>query len=154
PTFRGKSHHQEEFESQLDFSVLKETLGPDYVVLVNLHPYVKKGLPIPKKLEGFVYEPREVFTIQELMLVSDLLITDYSSVVFEFSLLNKPICFFSKDLLEYIQERDFYYEFKNFIPGPYFSDANELGEWIKSGSYNMKVIEQFRNRFFDFQDGK
>ncbi|MEH7574423.1 CDP-glycerol glycerophosphotransferase family protein, partial [Cytobacillus firmus] len=86
--------------------------------------------------------------------LADILVTDYSSIIFDYSLLCRPMVFFAADLEEYRQERDFYYEYESFIPGPLVKDTNSLANIIKQGDFDLKPVSDFREYFFDHLDGK
>ncbi|MDR7240685.1 CDP-ribitol ribitolphosphotransferase [Neobacillus drentensis] len=154
PTFRGRSHYQEKFTSPIDISKFKAMLGHDYALIIHLHPYMRSGLYIEEKDKDFAFQVEGQFTIEELLILADVLITDYSSVIFDYSLLCRPIVFFSTDLEEYIKERDFYFDFLTCIPGPLFTEIESLAKWLKEGQYDMKLVSDFRNFFFDDLDGK
>jgi CDP-glycerol glycerophosphotransferase (TagB/SpsB family) len=151
PTFRGKSHYQESFNCPIDFGYLKEKLGNGYAVLIHLHPYMSG--PDMTDYE-FLFHIHREFDIQSLLVMADILITDYSSVIFDFSLLGKPMAFFAHDLEDYIEERDFYLDFQTMVPGPIFSSSEMLCEWLKNGQYDIKSVFAFRDRFFDYTDGQ
>jgi CDP-glycerol glycerophosphotransferase (TagB/SpsB family) len=154
PTFRGKSHDQGVFQCPFDLELLHERLGDSCVLLIHLHPYMRNGMDLPSSLDGFVYLMEEEYTIQELLTLSDRLITDYSSIVFDFSLLNRSMAFFANDLDAYELERGFYYDFRSFIPGPLFTETEELAKWLEKSDYNASLVEKFKNDFFDNADGK
>ena len=79
--------------------------------------------PIPERFsDRLVDGTRTTMDVNDLLFVVDLLITDYSSIVFEFSVLDRPMLFFAYDLDEYIAERDFYVPFEAFVPGPHRAD--------------------------------
>lgn len=153
PTFRGKSHDQETFLFPIDIPQFVQILGEDYALLVHLHPYMKNQVKVDRG-NGFIYHITEQFNIQELMVLSDVLVTDYSSVVFDYSLLERPMAFFADDLEEYTKERDFYYHYRSFIPGPFFTETEKLALWIKEGDFDRNIVSEFRKRFFDHADGK
>ncbi|CAM3954247.1 CDP-glycerol glycerophosphotransferase family protein [Mesobacillus thioparans] len=151
PTYRGRSHYQGAFKCPIDFNMLEEKLGNEYAVLIHLHPYMK----VPDMSDHhFVYHFLNDYDIQELMYLADVLVTDYSSVIFDFSLLEKPMAFFAHDLDEYARERDFYLDYKNMVPGPVFDRTEALAEWIKRNEYSMDTIKRFQERFFDYRDGR
>lgn len=153
PTFRGESYQQEMFTSPIDFKLLEESLSEEYRILVHLHPYMT-SFQVEKDLQEFVIHIKNDYTIEELLLLTDVLITDYSSIIFDYSLLSKPIAFFAHDLEEYIQERDFYYDYQTFVPGPIFTKTDELRNWLLNGNFDLDKIIAFKNRFFDYTDGK
>ncbi|SEO24528.1 CDP-ribitol ribitolphosphotransferase [Amphibacillus marinus] len=151
PTYRGGSYRKKSFESKIDFYQLKKNLGTEYIFLVHLHPYITEGLAEDFP-DDFVYEITERFNVNELMIISDILITDYSSVIFEFSLLHKPIVFYTPDLNSYKKERDFYYNFETFIPGPKFDDTEAMSAYIKKDNFDLEKIKKFSDYFFERKD--
>ncbi|MCR2821434.1 CDP-glycerol glycerophosphotransferase family protein [Lederbergia panacisoli] len=151
PTFRGKSHDQDEFKLPFDLEKLAGNLEDEYALLIHLHPYMQADL----QLEGkFAYQIKDAFVIEELLAITDILITDYSTVFFDFSLLSRQMIFYPYDLEDYIRSRDFYYQYEDVIPGPMATDTNSLVQLINAGSFNDERISAFRDRFFDYQDGK
>jgi len=154
PTFRGKSHQQDGFISPIDFKLLKSSLAEDSIFLVHLHPYMSSAFSVDEDASDFVIHITDEFNIQEMLVLSDILITDYSSIIFDYSLLNKPAAFFADDLAEYIAERDFYYDYEEFVPGPIFTNSAELSKWLESADYDLAEITAFQKRFFDYTDGK
>ncbi|WP_188454985.1 CDP-glycerol glycerophosphotransferase family protein [Virgibacillus oceani] len=154
PTFRGKGHYQDIFECPFDMEYMKDALEDDYVLLIHLHPYMQGKLKLSEDLTGFAYHIYEAYTIQELLLLTDILITDYSTVFFDFSLLNRPIIFYPYDLDEYRRERDFYYTYEELIPGPLVMDTESLIALIQKNKFDTSKLTRFRNQFFDHQDGR
>lgn len=153
PTFRGRSHGQHSERCPLDLKRFAGCLADDCVLIVHLHPYAYDKMA-PLFTSEKVYLIQETYDIQDLMIVSDMLITDYSSVIFDYSLLEKPIAFYAEDLDRYIQERDFYYDFKSFIPGPFFTDMESLAEWINRPVHDTASVIAFKHHFFDHLDGQ
>lgn len=155
PTYRGKSNTGKAFTIPFHVDEMKRILGEDFYLVAHFHPYNRNDLKEQtQKASGFLYNFSEEFNIDELMILSDMLITDYSSVVFDYSLLNKPVGFYSYDLEEYENERDFYFDYREFIPGPMFEDTVSMSDWIKQENKNLKQITEFRDRFFDHHDGE
>src|SRR5699024_5291687 len=119
PTFRGNGQASAYYPFEnLELDKIYNELNEEYVFLFKIHPFVKNKLNIAYKYTDFFYDFSEYREINDLLLVTDILITDYSSVCFEFSLLEKPMLFFAFDVEQYIEERDFYYDYFDFIPGP------------------------------------
>ncbi len=154
PTFRGKSHDQEVFHIPMDLAALKKEIGDQYAFLIHLHPYMRKGIAQDAGLEGFVYLMDGQYNIQELLGLTDLLVTDYSSIIFDFSLRDQPMVFFAHDLDDYELERGFYYEFRSFIPGPLFEETESFIEWLKMGDFDTSKVKSFKEKFFDYTDGQ
>ncbi|GAQ16887.1 CDP-glycerol:glycerophosphate glycerophosphotransferase [Oceanobacillus picturae] len=151
PTFRGKSHYQEAFAIPFDVDYMEKMLQEEYVLLVHLHPYMQAEVNVNNT--NFSYYIKEGYTIQELLMLTDVLITDYSTIFFDFSILERPIIFFPYDLEDYKKERDFYYEYEKLIPGPMVMDTKSLVEAIVNLPDDHE-IKQFKDRFFDYQDGR
>nr|WP_232217861.1 CDP-glycerol glycerophosphotransferase family protein [Virgibacillus sp. SK37] len=150
PTFRGNGQASAHFPFEvLNLDLLYETLHEEYVFLFKIHPFVKNKLEIPYEYADFFYDFSEYREINDLLLVTDLLITDYSSVCFEFALLNKPMLFFAFDVEQYIEERDFYYNYFDFIPGPLIKTTREMVKTIVNKNFEMEKIPPFVRYFFD-----
>lgn len=104
PTFRDDqtlSSGKHLFDLNLDLFELKEKLGKDYVFLLRPHVIVARNLKIPDSLKDFVINVSKYDDINDLMLITDILITDYSSVMFDFANTNKPMIFYTYDLEHY-----------------------------------------------------
>ncbi|QIZ10624.1 hypothetical protein HFZ78_31095 [Priestia megaterium] len=155
PTFRGDGQQSAYYpKDYLHLDKLYHALHDEYVFLFKMHPFVKDYWQIPEEYKDFFYDISHYREINDLLFISDLLITDYSSVCFEFALLNKPMIFYSPDVEEYIATRDFYYKYDSFIPGPLAKTLDELIETIQNKDFKMAKIESFVDYFFDHTDGK
>ena len=89
------------------------------------------------------------------MLLSDILITDYSSIMIEYAILDRPIMFFVYDLDNYLKtERGFYYDFKKTVPGKLVYSSDELINAIKNNDFDKDKISGFTKTQFDVIDGK
>ena len=126
-----------------DIEKAYEGLGGEYAILIKLHPFCEERFEIPEKYSDMIIDMSDEDELNDLLFVTDLLVTDYSSVIFEASLLNIPMMFYAFDLYDYIASRDFYYDFEGFVPGKIVFSENEL---IK--------VDGFKNKFFDDLDGK
>jgi len=153
PTFRGTSVHRATSPKNLDLVELHRMIGEDHVVLLRLHPFVRESAPIPPGLEGFAIDVSDHPDINGLMHVSDVLVTDYSSAIFEFSLLGRPMAFYAPDHDDYDMERGFYFDFRTGVPGPIFETTAELGAWLRAGEFDLERVERFRDESFEVADG-
>ena len=158
PTFR-KERINAESPVELDYELLYRELGTEYLFIEKRHPFVRSSLVPPKGLEDFVFCEEE-FSVEELLCVADLLITDYSSVMFDYSLFERPILFFAYDLNQYYDERGFYYNYKEFVPGRIVSTTKEAAEEIhqlqEDETIRQEAIEKvkkFRQSFMASCDG-
>lgn len=150
PTFRGNGQTSAHYPFEnLDLHALYEKLSDEYVFLLKIHPFVKNKISIPYEYNDFFIDFSDYREINDLLLVTDILITDYSSVCFEFALLNKPMLFFAFDVEEYIESRDFYYEYFDFIPGPLLKTTNDIINTIKNEKFELEKIQPFVKYFFN-----
>ena len=117
-----------------------------------MHPFVKTRID-DSKYDNLI-DLSDYDNINDILLISEMLITDYSSVVFEYSLLERPILFYSPDRDLYKEERDFYYDYESFVPGPIITNTEELIKGINNESFDKDKIIAFKKKFFDYLDGK
>lgn len=128
PTFRDDEFEggQYRYTPRLDFGLLREALGDECAILVKYHYLVAGGVDW-SGYEGFVYPCDAGAEISELYLVADALITDYSSVMFDYALLRRPMYFYCYDWEKYRDElRGFYVDFEATAPGPISKTTEEL----------------------------
>lgn len=154
PTFRGESTTAATYDDYLDLEAMARSLSHSHLLLIRLHPFVRAALRIPPELADFVIDVSDHPDINELMLVSDLLVTDYSSAIYEFSLLGRPICFLAPDHQAYEAERGFYFDYVSGVPGPVFETTDELAAYIRAGDFDTARVIAFRDASFDVADGK
>ena len=156
PTFRGKVGSASS-PDRLDIALLKKELKDRYILLVNHHPFVKeKDRPkIPENCRDFAFDVTDRLSIEELLTAADICITDYSSLVFEYSLFERPILFFTYDMQEYLDERGFYYPIREMMPGPVCSTTQELTEALKTpdAEFDLRRVREFKYRFMSGCDG-
>lgn len=153
PTFRDKEKYNNVF-NYLDLDKFNESLGDEYILALRLHPKIKDFYSGNISTEGKYIDCSDYSSEQELLLISDILITDYSSIMIEFAMLNKPVVFFTYDFDSYLnKERGFYFDFKNTVPGPIVYDSNQLIDIIKSKNFNEKKLSEFVITQFDEING-
>jgi len=153
PTFRGEHGTSAHFADDLDLRLLHERLGDDHVILVRLHPFIRANAPLGPELGGFAIDVSDHPDINELLLVSDILVTDYSSVIFEFSLLGRPMVFFAPDYEAYERERGFYFDYRTGVPGPIFETTAPLAAYLRAGAFDLPRVAAFREASFEVADG-
>jgi len=118
---------------------------------------VKIRPEISKEHKGrFAEDVSDIFDIDELLCVSDLCISDYSSLVFEYSLFQRPILFFAYDLEDYIDWRGFYYDYEELTPGPVVRTTEEIITCIQNQEecFEFEKIRAFKQKFMSACDGK
>ena len=159
PTFRGRTAWADTpGYDRFDVRALREVLGDEWLILVKHHPIVKKeNRPvIDKDLEGsFVLDVSDSLPIEDLLCAADACITDYSSIVFEYSLFCRPILFYAYDLDQYYDWRGFYYPYEEMTPGPVCRTMEELTDELAhlEDRFDPDRILEFRRRFMSACDG-
>lgn len=161
PTWRDNQFYRKgkyRFDLELDLDLLKEELGDDYIVLLRLHYLVAENLDL-SDYAGFAYNFSDHEDIRELYLISDVLITDYSSVFFDYANLKRPMIFFVYDLDEYRDRlRGFYFDIEKNAPGPLVKTTEEIIQEVKqienNGFQPSENIELFYNKFCYLEDGE
>lgn len=156
PTFRGHGPRDAWYDyDQVDWPGLHaacEAAGA--VVIVKMHPFVADPPPIPDRLRDRLIDgTRASIDVNDLLFAVDLLITDYSSIVFEFSTLLRPMLFFAYDLEEYVASRDFYVPFTEFVPGRIAHTFDEVLASLRDGEFEFEKVPAFARRHFDHLDG-
>ncbi|MGI2849393.1 CDP-glycerol glycerophosphotransferase family protein [Bacillus cytotoxicus] len=151
PTFR--EHELINIHIELDIQALYENLRDEYILLIRLHPAVKGRLDILGKYHEFIYDYSDYPDVNDLLIVTDILITDYSSIPFEFSLLRRPMIFFPYDLGVYKKERNFWFEYESFVPGKIAYDVDEIIYYIKKGEFDLEKIEDFSKKWNQYSKG-
>ncbi len=154
PTFRDEEKYNNVFDF-LDLEKFNEVLGNEYVLALRLHPKIKDFYKNDISSKGRYVDVSDWESEQELMLISDMLITDYSSIMIEYCILNRPIIFFTYDLDSYLaNERGFYYDFRKTVPGPIVYGCDELIDAIDNNDFDKSKISGFVKKQFDVIDGK
>jgi CDP-glycerol glycerophosphotransferase (TagB/SpsB family) len=153
PTFRGERITLARDPTELDLAALHAELAADHVVLLRSHPFVRARYATENVPTGFVIDVSDHPDMNELMLVSDVLVTDYSSAIYEFALTGRPIVFFAPDHAAYEAERGFYIDYSTDLPGPIFNSTSELAAFLRTGVFDLERIRRFAAESFDVADG-
>ena len=154
PTFRGRVKKAKTPE-QIDLGAFYAELSNDYVFLFKHHPIVKKLPEVPEEYKYFAYDMTQDMTIDELLCVADICISDYSSLVFEYSLFERPLIFFAFDIEEYLDWRGFYYNYDELTPGPVYKTNEDIINYIKNidSMFDKQKVIDFKNKFMCSCDG-
>ncbi len=148
PTFRDDKTQNKDILSHFDSESFFDALGEEYALLLRLHPQVYES---GQSLSGAV-DVTDYPDVRELVTACDVLITDYSSICMDFSLLNKKTVFFAYDLDEYKKYRDFYFDYESYVPGIVARTTSDIIEAIKQ-PFDEEKNESFKRFNFDFSDG-
>ena len=158
PTFRDDQHISGQgyaCDPAIDFAMLRQALGQDYVILFRAHYLVASRFDFAA-WDGFVLDVSGEAEINELYLAADLLLTDYSSTMFDFAVLRRPILFYMYDLEQYRDRlRGFYFDL-NELPGPILTRPDQLPGAIRESEHFRwdEGWEAFRRRFAPLEDGR
>ncbi len=152
PTWRDdlvfEGNEGRDFEFPIDLDAFTERLGGDHVLLLRLHNMVMSRLEV---VEGSVV--RDVCShpdIRDLYLAADLMVTDYSSTMFDFAITGRPMVFFTYDLDRYRDQlRGFYFDLEDVAPGPLVRTSQELVDAIADID---RISEQYAARYTRFQE--
>lgn len=154
PTFRGKVR-KAATPDLFSVAAFHERLSKEYVILIKHHPFVTHYPLIEKEYRDFARDVTEQMEIEELLCVTDICISDYSSLIYEFSLFEKPMLFFAFDLEEYFDWRGFYYDYHEMTPGPICKTNEEMLDFIVhiEDRFDRQVVQEFRETFMSACDG-
>lgn len=161
PTWRDDLYYEQgqyKFELKLDLKKMQKVLSDEYVILLRTHYFVENEIDLDG-MEDFAINVSQYDDIAELYLISDLLITDYSSVFFDYANLRRPMIFFTYDLEKYRDIlRGFYMDMEKEVPGPLVFDTDQVIECILQ---KEKLMEEYKERYDAFyqkycgwEDGK
>lgn len=154
PTFRGNGQNTAYYNYDwIDFERIKKEFEKEYVCIIKMHPFIKNKPSISFKDDDFYLDLSDEREINDLLFITDLLITDYSSVIYEYSFFKKPIIFYTPDFDEYIASRDFFYNFDKYNYGVRVDNIDDLIKAIKKGEFDKKIIDNFYEYFCSACDG-
>lgn len=158
PTFRGDSRYTSYFNLNMDLKVIGDALGEQYAFVLKLYPLTHKTGFTPamaKAYEGFVFDATYALTSEEALCAADILITDYSSIFFEYLLLERPVISYIYDINKYISNRGFFYPYEETAPGPYVYTQAELIEKLRTVDewFDVERIRRVRQDFMSACDG-
>lgn len=160
PTWRDDEYYgrgKYRFTLKLDLDKMKQQLGEEYIIILRTHYFITDVLDL-KPYKGFAFDFSKHNDIGELYLISDILITDYSSVFFDYAHLRRPILFYTYDLAKYRDQlRGFYLDIETDVPGPLLKTTDEVIRAIQNIEHISKQYKdkynEFYERFCQWDDG-
>ena len=153
PTFRGRSIYTAFYDySQIDFDALYEVCGDDTVVLFRMHHFVKNPIEIPEQYQDRFFDFTHYPDGLNLLHATDVLITDYSSIIYEFSLLDRPMLFFAPDKVNYAATRGFHRDYDETAPGRVADTFDDVIDALRTGEFEQEKVAEFRRLNFDRVD--
>lgn len=152
PTYRNED--LENFELNLNLELMTTELATrGYILLLKLHPAIKQGVDIPKSCSHFVYDFSKMSNTNDLLFITDILITDYSSLPFEYSILEKPMIFYPYDFDKYKNERGFWEDYHQLVPGPVVSSTSKIISTIIESDFNIDEVKKFKQEWNQYSNG-
>jgi len=157
PTYRGDQHKSGVgyvYKEEVDFERMQKELGNDFIILFRPHYFVANQFDF-EKYKGFVFDVSNVDDVNHLYVISDILITDYSSVFFDYANLKRPMIFHMYDLEHYRDESNgFYFDVNEELPGKITRTDDELIEEIKRINKEFTYDEKYKkfNEKFNYLD--
>lgn len=151
PTFREEDGEITDFDPKIKWSVLNDELDDDEVFVMCRHPFMKqeyiKGMFYPR-VKDYTADPTT-----ELVAIADVIITDYSSIVFDASLMGKPMVFYAPDYKKY--EGEFYFNYDEYLPGEKIYSSEQLLPALRRAAENSSKqrIAEFCQKEMDGCDG-
>jgi len=160
PTWRDNQFYgrgKYKFDIQMDLERMKNELGEDYIIVLRLHYLIAENIDL-SAYEDFVYDFSFHGDIRELYLIADLLITDYSSVFFDYANLRRPMLFYVYDIEDYRDNlRGFYFDFESKAPGPLVKTTKGIIQEIRNieqfGFKPSAITAEFYETFCYLEDG-
>lgn len=152
PTWR----EMDRFDMMLDIEAMRRQLSDSYVLLIRLHHFVSEFYTVPEDGE-FVFDVGKTEKIEDLFAATDILITDYSSVMFDFALTGRPMIFFTYDLDEYTgEDRGSYFKIEEEAPGVLARTTEEVIDAVKDPAAHESIssgrVKAFMEKYLTYED--
>lgn len=148
PTFRGKGGRDAYYDFEvIDFKQLKPLFEQGYRLIFKFHFFVTAKITIPAEYQQYCYDMSDCGDINQLFYITDILITDYSSCIYEFALFKKPIVFLAYDEMEYNLQRGIYRPLSSFAPGKICHSFTEMVQAISNQDFETEKLDEFVRRY-------
>jgi len=161
PTFRDDMRNGVHWQHDLglDIERLEREIGDRAVLLVRFHPLVRTKLPEASTASGFAQDVAKYPDVQELLAAADVLVTDYSSVFFDFAITGRPMVFFAYDIDHYRDDlRGFYLDYEQSVPGPIVTTNEalqaELSKALDGADDFDEKVREFKRVYAPHDDGQ
>src|SRR5699024_10938938 len=109
---------------------------------------------IPKKYEIYFVDVSDFREVNDILFITDILISDYSSLVYEFAIFKRRMLFYAFDLEDYIASREFDDPYEDFVPGKIVETFDDLINDLYDNDFEQEKITKFLNKHFKYRDGK
>ena len=153
PTYRGTKRANAHYPyDRIDFRRLYDFCGETHIVLFKMHPWVPDPVPIEEQYKDRFLDMGTYPDINDLFYLTDVLISDYSSAISEYSLMHKPALFYAFDERQMISERGFHRDYRSSTPGKVCRTFDELIAALEAGDYEFDKMEDYVRHHFDMLD--
>jgi CDP-glycerol glycerophosphotransferase len=151
PTWRVRGN----FDMALDLDRMREELSDEYVLLIRIHYFASAGYTVPAD-NKFIFNVNDYANAEDLYKISDMMITDYSSIMFDYALLDKPLIFFTYDLKSYASStRGVYFDIRTEAPGPIVYTTDELISTLGNLDAEMQKVsdrvQAFKDKYLTYE---
>ena len=143
PTFRKHKDISAEIED-----LINKISSEDRIIVIKKHPLMKLCI---EDRPGVIVD--DTFSTEEMLYIADCVIADYSAIVFEAALLNKPMCFYAFDLDEYMASRSFYLDYEKDMPGAICKDVGEVERVLKDFRFDLEAVRDFAHNYVEKTEG-
>lgn len=156
PTFRGSGQADAYYPYEnIDLEKIAELCKKgNNIFLIKMHPFIRKKIEIPQEYSEYIMDFSDYPDINELFYITDILITDYSSNMYEFSLMNKPIIFYTFDLDNYEIINKVHRPIREYAPGKVCLKFEEVIQTIENKDFETEKLKKFREDNFSIHDKK
>ncbi len=154
PTFRGNNVNDGYYpENFLSVTSLADSLGDDWAIIIKLHPFIKNQMVIPDAYCERIFDCSAEREINDLLFITDVLVTDYSSVIFENAVIGNACVLYAPDLAEYTRDRGFYFDYSDYACGAVVTEEAQLAAAIQNATADDERMTAFKKRFVPLCDG-
>lgn len=143
PTFRKHKDISTEIED-----LINTISSEERIIVIKKHPLMKLCI---EDRPGVIID--DTFSTEEMLYIADCVIADYSAIVFEAALLNKPMCFYAFDLDEYMASRSFYLDYEKDMPGAICKDVDEVETVLKDFCFDLEAVKNFAHNYVEKTEG-
>lgn len=153
PTFRDSEAADPKL--RLNLELIAKKLPEEYCLGLRLHPFVAERFHLENDYDGKIIDFSSYHNLNTLLMAADVLITDYSSIIFEYCILNRPMIFYAYDLEEFSDHgRGFYRDYEEYVPGPVVRTTEEMLDVIQNEAWQQDKMREFVKDSYAFADGK
>lgn len=152
PTYRGNGQRKAYYPyEKLDLEEIYNLCNEkDYMFVIKMHPFIKEKIIIPEEYSNKIIDASDYQDINDLLYITDILITDYSSNIYDYSLLNRPIILYAFDLDCYqLKDNSIQRPVKKYAPGKVCERFSEVIETIKNEDFCLEKLKKYREENFD-----